>query len=231
MTSPSAVEELPKESLNYFRICHLLVDVGTKALRAVFDGMRPPERLQLHLSNDEVYETLQFLRKGKTPILNPARWEMLYPRCPSTLSSANFDITTLKVLLKKTCGLRSLHSDSDKPPQAADKSTEADIIRLEYFANTVYKDCCDSSLSDYTFNKYWLDISDVLLRLGGAKCEATIERIKHERIDPGIGDHYRELLRQWVEDERNSKERVKMIAGAHFIYMYSLFISGCGTLG
>ena len=210
MTSPSAIQEPTKEILNYSRLCRLLVHVGAQALREVFDRIQPPEGLHSYLSSDQVHETLQFLRKGKSPILNPAQWEKLYPRSPSTLSSANFDATLLVVLLRKTCGLSRLHSDSDRFPQAADKSTEADINRLKYFRNNVYGHWRESSLDDDTFNTYWWDISDVLLRLGGAKCEATIERIKHERIDADIGDHYRQLLRQWVEDEG-------MMAGAHFI--------------
>ena len=183
--------------------------MGAQALREVFDRMQPPKGLHSHLSSDHVHETLQFLRKGKSPKLNPTQWEKLYPRSPSALSSANFDITLLVVLLRKTCGLSRLHSDSDRFPQAVDKSTEADIKRLEYFRNKVHSHWSESSLTDDTFNTYWLDISDVLLRLGGAKCEAAIERIKHERIDADIGDHYQQLLNQWVEDSK--------IAGAHFV--------------
>ena len=45
-------------------------------------------------------------------------------------------------------------------------SSEADIARVKYFRNTVYGHAEKASVDDATFNVYWQDIKDALVRLG-----------------------------------------------------------------
>ena len=208
----SSTSSAPAEELtNYFRLSRLLVDVGSQALREVFDGIHPPERLHLFLSSQRA--SLSLLREGKKQVLNSTQWEKVYPRNPSTPSSGNFDITLLMVLLGKTYGLSLSAGDSERVPPATDKSTEADIARLKFFRNMVCAHSNQVSLNNVTFNTYWQDISKVLLRLGGAKCRTLIKRLKSENMDTDVGCHYQELLKQWVQDEGKIKEKLKQIGG------------------
>ena len=50
----------------------------------------------------------------------------------------------------------------------SDLSCEADIVRVKFFRNTVYAHAKRASVDDVTFKKYWKDIRDTLVRLGGA---------------------------------------------------------------
>ena len=207
-----------KEETNYFRLCGLLVKVGTQVLREVLDRIHPPGRLPSVLSNQRA--SLSLLRKGKRPILNSTQWEKLYPQNPSTLSSENFDISLLVVLLRTICGSSLSAGDFERFPPAADKSTKADIARLKYFRNMVYGHSNQASLSNETFNTYWQDISRVLMRLEGAKHKTFIRRLRSEMIDTEAGRRYHELLKQWVQDEVNMTEKLKQIEGTVLKFVY-----------
>ena len=80
-----------KETTNYARLCRLLVDVGTQALRDTFNAIHAPANLHIVLAGNKA--TLQPLRARK--LINPTQWGKLFPVIPSSVSSASFDITLL----------------------------------------------------------------------------------------------------------------------------------------
>ena len=194
-----------KETTNYARLCRLLVDVGSHVLRETFDKKRPPGNLDTVLSSPPVHAVLQALKKK---VLNPLQWGKLYPAIKSSVSSNNFDITLLMVLLRNICGLVPPATGWDKLPPAADTTTEADIVRIKCYRNTVYGHASEASVDDTTFNQYWKDIQDALVRLGGACYQGAIDDLKKECMDPDFEEHYRELLKQWVKDEVSIKQRL-----------------------
>ena len=61
---------------------------------------------------------------------------------------------------------------------AKDISREADIARLKYFRNTVYAHAEQASVDDTTFNTYWHDIRDTLVRLGGVRYVWVIDQAR-----------------------------------------------------
>ena len=193
-----------KETTNYARLCRLLVDVGTQALRDTFDAIHPPANLPAVLATNKA--TLQSLRTRK--IINATQWGKLFPAISTSVSSANFDITLLMVLLRNFCGLPSPAAGWDTLPALTDVSREADIARVKYYRNTVYAHAERASVDDATFNTYWRDIRDTLVRLGGVKYRAAIDNLETECMDPEIEDHFKELLSQWKKDEDNVKEKL-----------------------
>ncbi|KAL9965543.1 hypothetical protein ACROYT_G029357 [Oculina patagonica] len=198
-----------KETTNYARLCRLLVDVGSRAFRDTFDGIHPPAGLHLVLARHPEHATLQTLRARR--ILNPTQWGKLFPTIPSTVSSANFDITLLMVLLRNICGLHAPATGWDSLPPAADISIEANIARVKYYRNTVYGHASQASVDDATFNTYWQDIGNALVALGGASYGAAINKLKIECMDPDTEEHYRELLKQWKKDEDSIKDKLNEI--------------------
>lgn len=147
-----------KETTNYSRLCRLLVDVCSQALRDTFDGIHAPANLHTVLASQSVHNTLQALYKGKKRILNPAQWCKLYPAIASSVSSATFDITLLMVLLRNICNLKSPVTGWGNLPSEEDKSLEADIVRIKYFRNTVYALAAQASVNDATLNAHWQKI-------------------------------------------------------------------------
>ena len=195
-----------KETTNYARLCRLLVGVSAHILRETFDKRRPPGNLDTVLSSLPIHRVLKSLRNKK--ILNPSQWDKLYPAIKSSVSSKNFDITLLMVLLRNICGLAPPATGWDTIPPATDKTLEADIVRIKCYRNTVYGHASQVSVDDPTFNQYWQDIQDALVRLGGAGYQSAIDDLKKECMDPEFEEHYKELLKQWVVDEVSIKERL-----------------------
>ena len=190
-----------KQTTNYARLCRLLVDVGSQALRDIFDKIHPPTRLHDMLSSHHVRHSLEMLYKGKHNILTSTQWGKLYPSCPSPVSSQNFDITLLMVLLRNFSGFKPPATGWNMPPPATNTSTEADIIRLRVFRDEIYDHARKAYVEDHAFNEYWQDIQQTLIRLGGEGYGPFIDKLKIECMDPDIGLHYQELLKQWKEDE------------------------------
>ena len=152
---------------------------------------------------------LQSLRTRK--IINPTQWGKLFPAIPNSVSSRDFDVTLLMVLLRNICGLPTPATGWDRLAAVTDLTHEADIARVKYFRNTVYAHAEQASVDDVTFNTYWQDIRDTLVRLGGIKYKAAIDNLETECMDPDIEDHYKELLNQWKRDENNVKDQLETL--------------------
>ena len=203
-----------KETTNYARLCRLLVDVGSQALRDTFDKIHPPATVFAVLSSASVhYATLQSLYKGKKKVLNPIQWRKLYPAVPSTVSSASFDITLLTVLLRNICGLSAPVAGWDSLPSPADRSIADDIARVKYYRNTVYGHASKASVDDTSFNTYWSEIREALVRLGGPSFRKYIDNLEQDCMDPDMEEHYRELMKQWKKDDDSIKDKLEEMEG------------------
>ena len=195
-----------KETTNYARLCRLMVDVSAHILRETFDKRRPTGDLKAVLSSPQVHAVLNSLRKKR--ILSPSQWRKLYPPRKSPVSSKNFDITLVMVLLRTICDLVRPATGWDTLPPAADTTLEAEIVRINCYRNKVYGHASEASVDDPTFNQYWQDIQDALVRLGGAGYQSTLNDLKKECMDPDFEGHYKELFKQWVVHEVGIKERL-----------------------
>ena len=196
-----------KETTNYARLCRLVVDVGTQVFRDTFDAIHAPTNLHKVLAGNKA--TLRTLRNRN--VINATQWGKLFPAISTSVSSAQFDITLLMVLLRNLCGLTSPATGWDKLPAETDVSREADIARVKYYRNTVYGHAECASVDDAAFNAYWGDIRDTLVRLGGVKYKTAIDKLETEVMDPDLEDHYKELLTQWKKDEDSSKDKLNEV--------------------
>ena len=208
-----------RENTNYARLCRLLIDVGSAVLRDTFNGIHPPANLPAVLSGTSVESTLKHLRKKN--ILNPIQWGKLYPATPSTVSSSNFDITLLMILLRNICGLSPPSSTRswDKLPSASDNDIEDNIARIKYYRNGVYGHATQASVDDATFNMLWQDISNAILALEKSYVP-WINQLKTESMDPDVEKHYQGLLKEWKEDDDSIKEKLEAMEGMLILLKY-----------
>ena len=199
-----------KETTNYARLCRLLVDGGTKALRYTFDKFHSPANLfNVLKAGSAEHSTLQSI--SKRHIINATQWGKLYPSPPSSVTSEHFDITLLMVLLRNICGLAAPTTGWDGLPPASDTSIEANIARVKHYRNSVYGHASQASVDDPSFNYLWQDISAALVSLGVDA--AAITRLKTDAMDPDTETHYRELLKEWKKDEDSIKDQLDRMEG------------------
>lgn len=135
---------------------HLLVDAGTEALRDTFNVIYPPDNLHKVLVEKKATK----LKSLKT------RKVITVTAIPSSMSSANFDITLSMVLACSgtcICGLFSPVTSWYTLPAVTDMSREADIARFKYYRNTVYGHTECASVDDATFTEHMLKRHQVRL--------------------------------------------------------------------
>ena len=207
MASAPTLASSTKETTNYARLCRLLVDGGTKALRYTFDKLYSPANLSTVLKAN--HSTLQSLKNKK--IINATQWGKLYPSTALSVTSEDFDITLLIVLLRNICHLAAPATGWDGLPPASDTGIEANLARVKYYRNSVYGHAMQASVDDPTFNSLWQDISAALIALGVDA--AAIKKLKTETMDPDTKKHYQELLKEWKKDEDNIKDQLDKMEG------------------
>ena len=200
MATPSVTST--KESTNYARLCRLLIDVGSRALRDLFDGFYSPGNLHAFFSSSSVQPKLKSLKRKK--ILNSTQWSKLFPADPTkNVSSASFDTTLLNVLLRNICGLSPPASTTswDKVPPPRDTCREADLVRVKDFRNTVYAHVEKASVDD-AFERLWHDIGSAIVRLRPDYADA-IEQLRTTCMDPEM-------------EERNALLKRMILSGKSF---------------
>ena len=149
---------------NFFRVCQLLIDKGSDALRRVLQtkiSISPsPSTLDSLLNAHK-----KSLQKLKYSVINPTQWKLLFP--PSGLpDSKNYDITLLTILLRNICGLPSPATGWNAMPPASDTSVSAEILRIKMIRNEVYGHISSARLDDTKFETLWQEISQPLINLG-----------------------------------------------------------------
>ena len=204
----SAAPSFPstKQANNYERLCGLLVGVGCQVLRETFDRVRPPGSLHSVLADPQIHAQLQSLQKKR--VLSTPQWMKLYPVMKSSVSSRDFDSTLLEILLRNICGLVPPANGWSNCPLVTDTTLVADIARIQFYRNTVYRHACITSVDDVAFSGYWKEIKDTLVRLGGACYRDAIGEFESEIMDPEFEGHYQELLKQWVEDNNSIEDKL-----------------------
>lgn len=207
--APAASNSSTKENTNFNRLCRLVVGVGCKVIREVFDKYHPPEKLQENLA--KVKDQLRDLWENKK-VLNSLQWHCLYPPVGHSVNSASFDTTLLVVLLRNICPTLAppVNGWKQEPPDT-DRSEAADILRIKFFRNEVYAHVPSDSVDDETFDTLWKNISEPIVRLGKSRYEAIVDQLKTEYMDPELDSHYKELLNQWKLNDDNIKEELAKI--------------------
>ena len=207
---PDELLSSTREKNNFQRVARLLISGGTALLREIFDQLCPPSNLPSKLKNPV---TRTQLRAAK---LTKPQWDCLYPSSGVSCKSADFDITLLFRLLRTICSLTPPTTGWDAPPNCADYSLAADLVRIKYFRNSVYGHVSQNmEITDDKFPQLWQDISEALLRIAGViipgKKIAWQEAIDNFLKDPLTAEdelNVQELLR-WYRNDVEVKEYIE----------------------
>ncbi|XP_028517708.1 uncharacterized protein LOC110248220 [Exaiptasia diaphana] len=201
-TSAPTAASFRQEKVNYIRLSNLLIDIGRKVLKDIFDSIHKPASLHGVLWSSPVHNTLKNLKSKR--VLYTQQWETLYPSSGSA-TSVNFDITLLFLLLRNVCGLKAPGSGWDDAPLPADISLEADLVRIKRCRNNLAHNPAQA-LPDSEMEKHWVEMETVLTRLGGHRYWPEIQRLKFEAVDPANENIV--LLNVWEEGERSTLDAI-----------------------
>ncbi len=187
------MESPERQKANGTKLCRLLIDKGTEAVRKVFERIYPPASWKVTLKS---YDRKNM--KKIIPKLNTVQLNILYPPSGDPSSSQDYDITLLFILLRNICGLSPpLSTNSwDKEPPSCDESEEADLARIKFYRNKIYGHITTTSICNKEFQQYWMEISDALVRLG-----TDTGDLQYLKTAPLENDLYVEKLKEWKENE------------------------------
>ena len=187
-----------KAKANYSRVCQLLIDKGGIALRGALHAVHLPSTLAAVLNANKA--TLQKMRKR---VIKDPQWDLLFP-ASSSPDSNNFDITLLTILLRNISGLPKPTTGWDVMPPPSDTSISADIARIKILRNQIYGHISRAEYDDTTFEKYWQEISEPLIKL--VIPQKDVDELKVAPLSPEE-ESYIEKLKEWkeVEDELLSR--------------------------
>ena len=99
------------------------------------------------------------------------------------------------MLLMNICNLPPPETGWRRLPAPTDYSLSADILRVRHFRNSLYAHVTKASIDETSFNRYWSNIREVFLRLGGAKYDKEISKMKTESMNPDAEEGYKSLLK------------------------------------
>ncbi|XP_067029638.1 uncharacterized protein [Acropora muricata] len=180
---------LGRERTNHYLLNRLLVEYGTLVLRRIFDSIYPPDRLQDYLSSPATQVTLDELYRQS--YINFPQYRMLQQR---PVSSADFDISLLAVLLRNICNLMPPYSREWRPSEIWDENIEVNISRLRDYKNRFVSHANDFLLDDATFKEYWEKTRSAIIVLGGQGYVPLINQLGNERMDLEAQNRNREFL-------------------------------------
>ena len=190
-----------KAKANFSRVCQLLVDKGSEALRVTFHAIHPPPTLAAVLNAKK-----PDLHKIKGKVINASQWDLLFPTSGAAPDSNKFDVTLLTILLRNICGLTKPGTGWDAMPPTGDVSASADVARIKLFRNQVYGHIASTQLDDATFNTLWQEISQPLNRLGIS--QKDIDEIKIAPLSPEE-ENYIKKIQEWKELDENILSELK----------------------
>ena len=184
----------------YVRLCRLLVDKGSEALRAALHVVHPPSTLAAVLNANK-----SVLKKIRYSVINSSQWNLLYP-ISGTPDSRNFDVTLLTILLRNICGLPSPATGWNVMPPASDTSIFANITRIKFFRNTVYSLTPSAELDDTEFETLWQEISKPLIKLQVAQQDIDELKVASRSSEE---ESYVRKLKEWKEFDDDIQGEMK----------------------
>ena len=194
-----------RETTNYMRLCHLIVTVCTYVLRCVLDKYIHPSDLP-----EALRQNMWILTQCP---LNKQQKALLFPKGqPATvISSKQFDISLLYVLLRSIAGIKKHRRGWGKTPEEGDISLAACIERIRISKNTLNGHSVTCQVSDDDFKVIWFELRSLVenierRQLSGTSFVRYIDELLTADLDPEKSAEYAEELKRMRLEEYETKK-------------------------
>jgi len=211
MASAEEALRSTKRRENFQRLTRLLMCGGVNLLREKFDSIHPPKDLPKTLDDASTRDLLK-----KANLFQEQR-DCLYPSPGTFGKSTDFDITLMFRLFKTICNLKEPHTGWKNPPDSADHSFEAYLVRITNCRNSVYGHNSKMEIIDSEFWTLWNEISESLLRIAGSMSDAkrdewkkAIDELLTAPLTPGA-QRYMNELKLWYKNDMEVKDAVEKL--------------------
>ena len=196
------------------RMCQLIVTICADVLRHVLDKYIPPANLPSALQNAQSSLTA---RGGP---LNKQQKNLLYPRgTPAkTISSTDFDISLLYILLRNVAGIAAHSNGWGDTPKTGDNCLSACIEIIRISRNEVNGHNLTGQITDDDFNYQWSVLRSAIEKietneLSGTSFVKCVDELLVVDLNPVKSAEYTsEILRMEIE-EYEMKEMMYAMKG------------------
>ena len=118
-------------------------------------------------------------------------------------------------LFKTICNLTEPFTEWNNPPDSADHSFEADLVRIKNYRNSFYGHNSKMEIMSSEFRNLWKEISEALLRIAGTMGAAKRDEWK-KAIDELLtapltpeAQRYVDELHSWYKNDMDVKDEVE----------------------
>ncbi|XP_033724751.1 uncharacterized protein LOC117314758 isoform X2 [Pecten maximus] len=182
-----------KETVNFARICRLMIDVVPDVFRELLHSRLPPSGLGPVLGNQkgQIFSLLK----------NPQK-KILFPQGGVFAGSLqDLDTSLIYILLRNLGNIPPHKNGWGRVPDLADRSLSANIDRLRVQRNEAYAHANTASISDGDFKIRWADIRKSVedienTVLTSMAFVAKVDSILSMRIDPQTEQNFIVLVQE-----------------------------------
>ncbi|XP_033724722.1 uncharacterized protein LOC117314740 [Pecten maximus] len=182
-----------KETVNFARICRLMIDVVPDVFRELLHSRLPTSGLGPVLGN----------QKGQIfSLLNNQQKKILFPKGGVFAGSLqDLDTSLIYILLRNLGNIPPHKNGWGRVPDVADRSLSANIDRLRVQRNEAYAHANTASISDGDFKIRWADIRKSVedienTVLTSMAFVAKVDSILSMRIDPQTEQNFIVLVQK-----------------------------------
>nr|XP_034316342.1 uncharacterized protein LOC117685877 [Crassostrea gigas] len=146
-----------KASDNYSRLCHLITLLCGDLFRDILSRYIKPIYLRSQLDNN---------KQKLVNIFNTQQQNLIYPATGNTsLTTKDFDITIIYILLRNICNIPPHKSGWGNPPAKGDNSIAAGIEKIRLTRNLIIAHSTNGMIEDPVFEKHWNDLRVVVIQI------------------------------------------------------------------
>lgn len=141
---------------NYFRLCGLITTLCSEIFRITLSSCIKPDKLRSELDSNQT-------RLEK--IMNVSQREQIYKTPGNALSTKDFDISLLYILLRNICRIPKHKNGWGNPPEKGDNSLAACIERIRIQRNFISAHSPNGKIEDVEFQKKWDELRNDITQI------------------------------------------------------------------
>lgn len=141
---------------NYFRLCGLITTLCSEIFRITLSSCIKPDRLRSELDSN---------RTKLEKIMNVSQREQIYKTPGNALSTKDFDISLLYILLRNICRIPKHTKGWGHPPEKGDNSLAACIERIRIQRNLISAHSPNGKIEDVEFQKKWDELRNDITQI------------------------------------------------------------------